>query len=252
MVWNAADASERAGQLEELGFAVDATAVSAASLRAMRADPPAAVVIDLGRAPSQGRDVGVLLRHGAATHRIPLVFVGGEGEKLDRVKALIPDAVYTIWSQALTGIRHAIDNPPAHPIRTATVFAAYSGKPLATRLGIRPGMRVGLAGAPRGFEGTIGELPEGATLRRRSAHDSDLLLWFPRDPRDLARRIGAMARRVPHAGLWIIWARRGTDQEKGLTQPLVRRAGLGAGLVDYRVARIDETRTGLRFTRRSR
>ncbi len=37
-----------------------------------------------------------------------------------------------------------------------------------------------------------------------------------------------------------------------LTQTVVRKAGLAAGLVDYKVAAIDEVWSGLRFTRRKK
>jgi hypothetical protein len=41
----------------------------------------------------------------------------------------------------------------------------YSGTSLPRKLGIKPCMTVALFDAPDGFESTIGELPEGATLR---------------------------------------------------------------------------------------
>ena len=37
--------------------------------------------------------------------------------------------------------------------------AGYSGTPLVRKLGIKPGSRLGLIGAPEGFDGTLGELP---------------------------------------------------------------------------------------------
>ena len=39
--------------------------------------------------------------------------------------------------------------------------AGYSGTPLVRKLGIKPGARLALIGAPDGFDATLGELPDG-------------------------------------------------------------------------------------------
>jgi hypothetical protein len=48
----------------------------------------------------------------------------------------------------------------------------------------------------------------------------------------------------------MIWAKKGSAHDAGLTQAIVRKTGLAAGLVDYKVAAIDATWSGLKFTRR--
>jgi len=45
-------------------------------------------------------------------------------------------------------------------------MAGYSGTPLAKKLGIREGHRVGLVEAPEGFEAELAPLPEDATCVR--------------------------------------------------------------------------------------
>jgi hypothetical protein len=49
-----------------------------ADLRALAADPPSAVVIDLSRGPSHGRDAALAIREARATRHVPLVFVDGD------------------------------------------------------------------------------------------------------------------------------------------------------------------------------
>ena len=44
----------------------------------------------------------------------------------------------------------------------------YSGTPLVRKLGIKPGSRIALLGAPAGFDATLGELPPGVAVRRRA------------------------------------------------------------------------------------
>ena len=42
--------------------------------------------------------------------------------------------------------------------------AGYSGTPLPRKLGIKPGARIGLAGAPGGFGARLEPLPDGARI----------------------------------------------------------------------------------------
>ena len=51
-------------------------------------------------------------------------------------------------------------------------------------------------------------------------------------------------------GLWIVWPKKSSGVTSNVSQGVVREVGLAAGLVDYKVCSIDETWSGLRFTRR--
>ena len=57
-----------------------------------------------------------------------------------------------------------------------------------------------------------------------------------------------MGRYAPHAGLWICWPKKASGVESDLTQTVVRRAGLDAGLMDFKICAVDDTWSGLRFT----
>ena len=107
-----------------------------------------------------------------------------------------------------------------------------------------------LVGAPEGFEEILGQLPEGATLRRSARGRCDLLIYFPRSRAELERRIGRLGAVSGKGGIWVVWPKKASGVPSDLTQPVVRRTGLGAGLVDYKVCSVDATWTGLRFARR--
>jgi hypothetical protein len=111
---------------------------------------------------------------------------------------------------------------------------------------------VALVGAPERFAGTLEGLPEDVTIRPDARGSADLTLWFVRSRRDLARRIARMAGRAEAGGLWILWPKRMSGVPTDLTQEDVRRAGLGAGLVDYKVCAVDATWSAFRFARRRR
>ena len=116
-------------------------------LRELAQDPPLAVVIDLSRLPSQGRDIGVQIRRQATTRRLPLVFVGGQAGKVDAIRQLLPDAIYASWEELGEALAEAIAHPPQDPFVPDSAFAAYAGKPLVdkaghqTRISRRPAQR---------------------------------------------------------------------------------------------------------------
>ena len=190
--WKASEAEERAQRLRSAGFEVECEALSAAGLRALRENPPHAVVIDLSRAPSQGRDLAVGLRKYKSTRHVPLVFVGGDSEKVTRIRELLPDAVYTTWDEVRDSLEQAIAHPPSGPVVPDSVFVAYAGTPLPKKLGIKANSVVALVGAPEGFEETLGDLPEGVVVHRSTDERPDVTLWFATSRGEVDRRIEEM------------------------------------------------------------
>jgi hypothetical protein len=180
---------------------------------------------------------------------VPLVFVEGDPEKVKRIQSLLPDAVFTSWGRVRSALKRAIANPPKDPVIPASNLAGYAGTPLPKKLGIKEGTVTALVNAPDGFERTLGALPEGATLKRNARGKRDLTLWFVTSRAELERRMASMAKTAGDA-LWIVWAKKGSARDAGLTQADVRKTGLAAGLVDYKIAAIDATWSGLKFTRR--
>jgi len=250
--WNPAEAQERAGRLQALGFQVHYAAPNPPLLlKELAADPPAAVVIDLSRLPSQGRDLAVLLRERKGTRGIPLVFVDGEPDKVARLRELLPDAAYTSWDEIGEALAAAIAQPPAEPVVPGSTFAAYAGRPLAAKLGIKANTVLSLVGAPEGFANTLGKLPPGVAVRRETVAGGDLTVWFVRWREELASGLWRTAAEIGHGALWIAWPKKAAGLASDLSQQMVREAGLAAGLVDYKVCAIDETWSALLFRRRA-
>lgn len=248
--WKEVKAAERIAVLEDAGYAVDYCAVTPAMLKQLRSEPPDAFVIDLTRAPSQGRDIGVMLCKFSETRSVPLVFVGGEAEKVARVKKLLPDAVYSNWERIGPGLETALAHPPADPVVHDSVFAAYSGTPLAKKLGIKAESLVTLIGAPEGFEKTIEGLPGGVVFRRSMSTDPGLIVWFVKSQKKLERKIAEMSGQVRKEGMWITWPKKASGIPSDLTQVIVRKTGLANGLVDYKICAVDQTWSALKFSRR--
>ena len=219
-------------------------------LRTLGAGPPNAVVIDLGRLPSQGRDVGVTLRISKPTRRIALVFVAGDPAKVSHIRELLPDAVYTTWDEIEHALPQAIDHPPLDPVVPASSFAGYSGTPLPAKLGIKPGATLALVGAPPDVADILGSLPPGVQVRDVASGECRPILWFVTSLHALHDGFERIAVHVRSNALWVIWPKKTSGAGGDVTQQAVRDAGLAIGLVDYKVAAIDATWTGLCFTRR--
>jgi CheY-like chemotaxis protein len=250
--WNEAEGAVRAAALRAAGFPTTCLAPrgGAADLRALRQNVPDAFVIDLTRIPSQGRAVAVELRRQKATRLAPLVFAGGEPEKVDRIRTLLPDATYTAWEDIAAAVRSALANAPAAPAVPSTMDF-YAGASLAKKLGIRPGTVVALLEAPEGFEGQLEPLPPHVEIRRGARGRASLVLLFAMSMRDVRKRFDTAARLLEHGGsVWIAWPKKASGIPTDLGETGVRAFGLAAGWVDYKVCAIDQTWSGLLFTRR--
>ena len=65
---------------------------------------------------------------------------------------------------------------------------------------------------------------------------------------ELERGVAAVAPFADRGRLWIVWPKKASGIVTDLSQTAVRRLGLTAGLMDYKVCSIDGTWTGLRFS----
>lgn len=133
-----------------------------------------------------------------------------------------------------------------------TTEAGYSGTPLHRKLGIKPDSRVLVTAAPPDF--TIEDTPPGAVVHTRAAAASyDVILAFCPDRARMLERFTSLTPRLTTAGaLWIAWPKKAGGLDSDLDENVVRDAGLDQGLVDVKVAAIDETWSGLKFVRRVR
>ncbi len=252
--WHPAEGAARAEILKAAGHetAFLAPRGGNSDLRALRENPPEAFVIDLSRVPSQGCAVAVELRRQKATRLVPIVFAGGAEEKVGRIRKLLPDATYTVWEDVAGAVKSALANAPDEPAVPSTMDL-YAGASLAKKLGIRAGLAVALLEAPDGFERKLEPLPQGVEVRRGARGRAGLVLLFAKSAGDLRKRFAAAARLLEGGGsVWIAWPKKASGIASDLGEAAVRSFGLAAGFVDYKICAIDETWSGLLFTRRSR
>lgn len=93
--WNADDAAAHAESVRGWGWDVDTeTEDGARGGSAVKLNPPSAVVIYLAHKPSHGRETADYLAQTKATRSIPLIFVGGESEGLQKTRDKIASGIF--------------------------------------------------------------------------------------------------------------------------------------------------------------
>jgi hypothetical protein len=123
---------------------------------------------------------------------------------------------------------------------------------LPRKLGIKPGNRVLLVGAPKDFALAV---DDDVDVHRRTGRTAayDVALAFCPDRATVLRRFDELLDRVVTAGaLWLAWPKKSSGVRTDLDENVVRGIGLDAGLVDVKVCAIDDTWSGLKFVRRVR
>ncbi|HWA65700.1 MAG TPA: hypothetical protein VG899_04950 [Mycobacteriales bacterium] len=87
--------------------------------------------------------------------------------------------------------------------------------------------------------------------RRAGRAPYDVIVAFCRDHRSLDLHVARTPTRLsPGGALWLAWPKRASGVVTDVGEAEVRRAGLTTGLVDVKIAAIDEVWSGLKFLHR--
>jgi hypothetical protein len=124
--------------------------------------------------------------------------------------------------------------------------AGYSGTPLTKKIGVKPGARALVLGAPPGAPALF---EDGVKVLLRAADDLDAVVLFVTERRVLERRLPGLRRRLAPAGmLWVAWPKRASGVSTDVTEDVIRDFAVGeTDLVDIKVIAIDETWSGLKL-----
>jgi hypothetical protein len=125
-----------------------------------------------------------------------------------------------------------------------------TGTPQARKLGLKPGMRVALDAPPPGW--LLTDPPDGL-LAPDEDGAADVILAYFLASAEIVERLPVLARRVfPAGAVWALWPRRAAGHVSDITDNVVRACALELGLVDVKVAAVDEDWSGLRLVWRAR
>ncbi len=125
-------------------------------------------------------------------------------------------------------------------------MAGYSGRSMAQKLGLKDRSSVVLIDAPAQW--IISGAPTGLRVKRTLARDFDLAIWFIRSLNELRRDLKKVAGAIrPAASLWVSWPRKAGGHESDVTEQSIRDLVLPLGLVDVKVAALDQDWSGLKL-----
>jgi hypothetical protein len=120
----------------------------------------------------------------------------------------------------------------------------YSGTPQARKLGLKPGLRVALDAAPAGWRLSA---PPADLAYVQPAEPADVVISFFGSRAELPLRLPVLVQSIHPAGsLWIAWPRRAGGHDSDITDNVVRECALPLGVVDVKVAAIDDDWSGLK------
>ena len=123
----------------------------------------------------------------------------------------------------------------------------YSGTPLWRKLGLRASHAAQLLHAPAGW--MVPDAPERIDwLTGETDAPAAVILAFHTDPAAFIAELPALAERIRPAGMvWIAWPRKAAGHRSEMTENLIRDSALTIGLVDVKVAALDEDWSGLKL-----
>jgi hypothetical protein len=130
-------------------------------------------------------------------------------------------------------------------------MAGYSEIPLATKLGIKPGIKAFFHSPPKSVLAELKPALADVELTRSLSPKLDFILGFVRSKSELTKDFPVWKKHLSKSGcLWIAWPKKTSGLETTLSDTIVRDVGLKASLVDIKVCAVDEQWSGLKFVYR--
>jgi hypothetical protein len=248
--WRPDEAGPLLETVRKAGFAVTycETPDGSAVTNAIREKPPDAVVIDLSRLPSHGKEIAIWLRNRKETRHVPLVFSGGDPAKVEKIRELLPDAVFAESSRLASSLKAVLKAPVgiSNPVVPPPMMQRYGNRTAAQKMGVRAGTKVGVMDPPRDYLTVLGEIPADTEIIEDSDAVQDVTIWFIHEPEAFLAALPRMRNIAARTRLWVLW-RKGS--RNGITQNFVRETAIDAGLVDYKICSVDGHWSGIAFAR---
>lgn len=129
--------------------------------------------------------------------------------------------------------------------------SGYSGTSLARKLGIKAGQQIAILNKPMGYKKRLEPLISDIRITEVLSKDLAFIHFFVKERAQLKKELPALRSGLAYGGmLWISWPKKASKVATDLDGNIVRELGLAIGLVDIKVAAIDEIWSGLKFVYR--
>ncbi|MCP4384094.1 MAG: DUF3052 family protein [Hyphomicrobiales bacterium] len=132
--------------------------------------------------------------------------------------------------------------------------AGYSGKPLPTKLGFKPGMRAAFIALPVELA-ALAAWDDFATVERFDdwsaalpSRSFDLIHAFTKSRTDLTNELERLQGAIQSDGMiWVSWPKKASKVPTDVTEDVVRAEALALDLVDVKVAAVDHIWSALKL-----
>jgi hypothetical protein len=127
-------------------------------------------------------------------------------------------------------------------------MAGYSGKPLAQKLGIKPGITIVAINSPAKYRRLLGKIPHGVTFSDRLKPGSNFVHLFTGRRSELQKKMSILRNKISDDGtVWVSWPKKSSGISTDVTEDVIREIALPLGFVDIKVCAVDETWSGLKL-----
>jgi hypothetical protein len=131
---------------------------------------------------------------------------------------------------------------------TKTAQSAISDTPLAKKLLVKPGCKVGLVSAPEGTAGKFEPLPEGVSISEKVGKGMDVVIGFVRKEAELKKVVEAAQKALkPDGVLWLCYMKGGAKVGTDLNRDILWQAAKPYGLEGVTQIAFDDLWSAMRF-----
>ncbi len=132
------------------------------------------------------------------------------------------------------------------------MVAGYSGTPLARKLGIKSGYSIYLSHQPSRYLDLFADFPADVVfLESPEPETADFIHAFFKAKETMQEELPRLKKALKKSGmLWVSWPKGSSSLTTDLKREPIREFLLSQGLVDVKVAAIDEDWSGLKFVYR--
>ncbi|RDY61580.1 DUF3052 family protein [Flagellimonas nanhaiensis] len=133
-----------------------------------------------------------------------------------------------------------------------TESAGYSKTPLAKKLGIKENFKIVLYNSPSHYWDLFSDLPENIQIIKKPKEQTiDFVHLFCTSHKELIKTVSKYHVSIKKTGmLWVSWPKGTSKIKTDLKRDMIREHLLSVGLVDIKVAAVDEDWSGLKFVYR--
>ena len=127
-------------------------------------------------------------------------------------------------------------------------MAGYSGKPLATRLGMDKPMIVYTVDAPADYRDRLGRARAQVHPRREAAQPLTAAHVFVTRREELRKKLATLRKSIDPSGfVWVSWPKKAARVETDVTEDTIRELALPQGWVDVKVCAVNDVWSGLKL-----